>query len=95
MFQQLQTSSTPPSSTVTLARTGNPTAFLSSSSYPTWIIDSGAFDHMIRAKSITFSLDSTCFFPSVTLANDSPFSVQGTGLIMLHFLLFCFSITYG
>jgi len=78
MFQQFQTSSTPPSTT-TLARTGDPIVFLISSISPTWIIDSGASDHMTGNKGIVSSLDSTYYFPSVTLFNGSTSSVQGIG----------------
>ena len=38
MFQQFQTSFTPYSSVTTLVLTGNPSAFLASSSSPIWII---------------------------------------------------------
>ena len=74
MFQHFKTS-TLSSFTATLARTGNPTACLTSSSSPTWIIDSKASDHMTRKKGIVSSVDSTCSFSSVTLVDSSVSSV--------------------
>jgi len=53
MFQQFQTLSTP--SKVTLARKGNPTVFLTSSSSSILIIDSGASDHITEKKNIVSS----------------------------------------
>jgi len=78
MFQQCQTSSTPPSSTVTLARTGNPTAFITLSTSLIWIINWGASDHITGNKGIVSSLGSTYFF-SITLVDGST-SVRNIGL---------------
>jgi len=75
MFQQIKTSSTPPSSIAILARIGNPTVFLTLFS-STLIIHSGTSYHMARNKSIVCSLVSTCSFPSVILFDVSTFSVQ-------------------
>ena len=64
------------------SRIGNPTTFLTSSSFPAWIIDSGDSDHMIGNKGIVFSLDSTCSFRSVTLVAGFTSSVQGKVLLL-------------
>jgi len=81
LFQQYQhTQSGPSSSSATLAQAGTSTAFLTSSSAPTWIIDSGATDHMTGNRGIMSSFSSTS--NSVVLADGSRKPIRGSGSVL-------------
>jgi hypothetical protein len=54
---------------------------LHSSSSPSWVIDSGASDHMISNSSLLSHISSTCSPSFVTIANVTNTSVQGKGTI--------------
>ena len=70
-----------PTSPVTIvAQSGNPVAFVSqSSALSTWILDSGASDHMTGNQSLFTQLSFSDSLPYTTLANDSQIKVCGIG----------------
>ena len=64
----------------TLAQTGNPISCLTSSTSHTWIINSGATDHMTENRGIMSSFTLALSSKSVVLANGSYTLVQGIGI---------------
>lgn len=69
-----------PSSSATVAQSGNPVAFVSTSaSLGRWVLESGASDHMTGNKFILSNLSYYDSLPSVTVADDSKIKVQGFG----------------
>jgi hypothetical protein len=68
-----------PSSSAAVAQSGNPVAFLSTSSLGPWVLDSGASDHMTGNQSLLSQLSYSDSLPSVTVADGSKIKVQGLG----------------
>jgi len=78
LFQQYQSTQTPSSSfSATLNPAGTSTSFLASSSSHSWIIDSGATDHMTGDRGIMSSFSPTSH--SVILADGSHTPIEGIG----------------
>lgn len=72
----------PSSSTCAFVQTsGTPSAYLSSSTQRTWVIDSGASDHMTGNADIFSSLTPSSSLPCVTLANGSQSITEGVGTV--------------
>ncbi|GMI79954.1 hypothetical protein HRI_001664700 [Hibiscus trionum] len=61
----------------------SPTAFLSTSNISTWIIDSGATDHMTGNKELFFDLHTSSFKNSIKIADGSHYKIQGKGSVFL------------
>ena len=85
--KSLKSASTPITTLVELGKTN--TCFISSSS--TWVIDSGATDHMTGNSSLFTTFQSHPSTSIVTLANGSTSCVLGSGTIHLTSLI---SFTY-
>ena len=54
-----------------------------SNSRGSWVLDSGATDHITRNKSFFSSLPTSSHLPSITMANGSKVSSHGIGIIHL------------
>ena len=78
MFQQFHIARMPSSLHALWPRLVTPQLILLSFSH-TWVIDSGASDHMTGNKSILSFLDSNSFHPLVTLADGFIYHIQGIG----------------
>ena len=71
----------PSGSTATLA-TGTPTAFHAKTGHPTWVLDSGANDHMTGKLSI-FSSPVVPIHQTICLADGSTSTIQHKGDVCL------------
>ena len=80
-------------SIASVAHTGISFAGLThSNSLDSWILDSGATDHIAGNKSFFSSLSTSGHLPSITMANGSKVSSHGVGAI--HFFLLCLLIMF-
>jgi len=71
-------------STAFVAHTGISCAGLThSNSLGSWVLDSGATDHITGNKSLFSSLSTSSHLPSITMANDYKVSSHGIGTIHL------------
>jgi len=84
-----------PSSTASVAHTGNSSAcFSQSSSIGPWVLDSGASDHVTGNKSLFSSLCTSGFLPAITSANGSQSRSKGVGTVQILLSLSVSSVLY-
>ena len=70
---------TPSLSTATLAHSGNPNVCFTSRAPDTWIIDTGASNHIMGNKKYSDELPSLLSLPTVILANGTTSRVESVG----------------